>query len=248
MNDPMTPTLLPCGDCALVIQLGETVDAAVNARVTALADALEVAAADGSVAGVQDIVPTYRSILVRYDPVQIRGGALGDWLLELAVGPLSTSGQGRYWRVPCLYGGEVGLDLDELAEMKGLCPEEIIALHSGTDYRVHMIGFAPGFAYLGGQPEILHTPRLPKPRQNIPRGAVGIGGQQGNINSVTGPSGWRFLGWTPVRSFDPDRDEPFLFRSGDHIRFYPISAEEAQDLDARSAAGEIVIAPEAMPT
>lgn len=247
MTDPITPTLLPCGDCALVLQLGETVDAAVNARVIALAGALENAVAEGSVIGVQDIVPTYRSILVRYDPVRIRGAALGDWLLDLAARPLDTTDQGRYWRVPCLYGGDVGLDLHELAEMKDLSPEEIIALHSGTDYRVYMIGFAPGFAYLGGQPEILNTPRLPKPRQNIPRGAVGIGGQQGNINSVTGPSGWRFLGWTPVRSFDPEREEPFLFRGGDYIRFYPISAEEAQDLDARSAAGEIVISPEAVP-
>jgi len=129
--------------------------------------------------------------------------------------------------------------------MKGLSRDELIAIHSGTDYRVYMIGFAPGFAYLGGQPEILHTPRLPKPRQNIARGAIGIGGQQGNINSVAGPSGWRFLGWTPVRSFDPMRADPFLFRARDRIRFYPISDAEAQALNARSAAGEMIIAPEA---
>lgn len=246
MSNPMPPTLLPCGDCALVLQLGETVDAAVNARIIALAAALETAVENGAMAGVLDIVPTYRSLLVRYDPETIRGAALGQRLLDLVAHPVADGNIGRLWRVPCLYGGAVGQDLDELAEMKGLTRDELIAIHSGTDYRVYMIGFAPGFAYLGGQPEILHTPRLPKPRQNIARGAIGIGGQQGNINSVAGPSGWRFLGWTPVRSFDPARAEPFLFRAGDHIRFQPISEAEAQALDARSAAGEMIIAPEVL--
>lgn len=241
----MTPTLLPCGDCALVLQLGETVDATLNARIIALAAALETATETGAIVGVQDIVPTYRSVLVRYDPELIRGAELGRRLLALASQPATEAGPGRSWRVPCLYGGAVGQDLDELAEMKGLTADELIGIHSSTDYRVYMIGFAPGFAYLGGQPEILHTPRLPKPRQNIARGAIGIGGQQGNINSVAGPSGWRFLGWTPVRSFDPGRAQPFLFRAGDHIRFVPITAAEAEALDARSAAGEMIITPEA---
>lgn len=240
----MTPSLLPCGDSALTIQIGESVDADANARIIALAEAVEVAAHSSALEGVLDIVPTYRSLLVRYDPERIRGAELGPRLLAIAGRPLETAVAGRLWRVPCLYGGEVGQDLEEMARMKGLSPEELIAFHSGTDYRVYMIGFAPGFAYLGGLPEILHTPRLPKPRQNIPRGAIGIGGQQGNINSVAGPSGWRFLGWTPVRAFDPARPEPFLFRAGDHIRFHPISPEEACVLDARSAAGEAIITPE----
>ncbi|MEA5160621.1 MULTISPECIES: 5-oxoprolinase subunit PxpB [Cereibacter] len=239
-----TPSLLPCGDSALTVQIGESVDAEANARIIALAAAVEEAARSGDLAGVLDIVPTYRSLLVRYDPERIRAKDLGPRLLEIAARPLAAAAAGRLWRIPCLYGGEVGQDLQEMARMKGLSPEELIALHSGTDYRVFMIGFAPGFAYLGGQPEILHTPRLPKPRQNIPRGAVGIGGQQGNINSVAGPSGWRFLGWTPVRSFDPARAEPFLFRAGDHIRFHPVGPEEARALEARSAAGEMIVTPE----
>ncbi|MGA0542156.1 5-oxoprolinase subunit PxpB [Neotabrizicola sp. VNH66] len=240
----MPPTLLSCGDCALVLQLGETVDATVNARVIALAACLESSVQAGVIAGIVDIVPTYRSLLVRYDPEQVRGAALGQQLMALAARPLDHNATGRRWRVPCLYGGAVGQDLDELAEMKGLSRDELIAIHSRVDYRVYMIGFAPGFAYLGGQPEILHTPRLPKPRQMIPSGAVGIGGQQGSINSVAGPSGWRFLGRTPVRSFDPARTEPFLFRAGDNIRFFPITEAEAQTLDARTAAGEMIIAPE----
>ncbi|MEH6774420.1 MAG: 5-oxoprolinase subunit PxpB [Cereibacter changlensis] len=240
----MPPRLLPCGDSALTIEIGETIDAECNARIIALAAEVEAAVRAGALEGVQDIVPTYRSLLVCYDPERIRGAELWPRLLALAGQPRETAQARRLWRVPCLYGGEVGQDLEEMARMKGLAPDELVALHSGVDYRVYMIGFAPGFAYLGGQPEILHTPRLPKPRQNIPRGAIGIGGQQGNINSVAGPSGWRFLGWTPVRSFDASRPEPFLFRAGDHVRFHPIDAEEARVLEARSAAGKMIVTPE----
>lgn len=243
----MTPKLLPCGDSAMSLQLGETVDAQTNARIIALAEAVRDLCGQGVLRGVLDIVPTYRSLLLRYDPAEIRGRALEELLLDLAGRPSLPAGPARLWRVPCLYGGEVGQDLDALAEMKGLSTEELISIHSGTDYRVYMIGFAPGFVYLGGQPQILDTPRLPKPRQLIPRGAVGIGGQQGNINSVAGPSGWRFLGWTPIRAFDPARAEPFLFRAGDHIRFCPIDVDEARALEARSAAGEMIITPEDLP-
>ncbi len=244
MTDPI---VLACGDRALVLQIGETVDAGANARVIALATELEAARDGGTITGIEDIVPTYRSLLVRYDPERIRGAALERALLDIAGRPARTGGAGRQWLFPCLYGGEVGQDLDELARMKGLTTDELIAIHAATDYRVYMIGFAPGFAYLGGQPEVLHTPRLPKPRQNIARGAVGIGGQQGNINSVAGPSGWRFLGWTPIRTFDPARPEPFLLRAGDHVRFRPIGPEEARDLDARAEAGEIILTPSEVP-
>lgn len=243
----MEPTVLACGDCALVLQIGETVDAAANARVIALAGAVEAARDEGALDGLVDIVPTYRSLLVRYDPERIQGAALERALLGIARRPAGGGAAGRLWVVPCLYGGAVGQDLEDLARMKGLTVEELIALHSGAEYRVYMIGFAPGFAYLGGLPEILHTPRLPKPRQNIARGAVGIGGQQGNINSVAGPSGWRFLGWTPVRTFDPAGPAPFLLRAGDRVRFRPVDEAEARDLDARAAAGEAIVAPQECP-
>ncbi|MEO3997947.1 5-oxoprolinase subunit PxpB [Mesorhizobium sp. CAU 1732] len=236
----MNPTILPCGDSALVLQIGETIDADANARIIALNAELEARA----IPGVEEIVPTYRSLLVRYDPEIVRGADLEVLLLDAFAHQADTRDAGRLWTVPCLYGGEVGQDLDELAAMKKLTTQEVIALHSGAEYRIYMIGFAPGFAYLGGLPDILHTPRLLKPRQNIPAGAIGIGGQQGNINSVGGPSGWRFLGWTPLRTFDPARAEPFLFRAGDRVRFRAIGADEAQELAARSSAGETIIQPE----
>ena len=228
----------------MVMQLGDKIDAETNARVIALAQMLESARDDGKLAGVVDIVPTYRSLLVRYDPEIVRGATLESQLRDLDDHTPETGSAGRLWDVPCLYGGEIGQDLEELAQMKGLTTEELIRIHSGTEYRVYMIGFAPGFAYLGGQPEILNTPRLSTPRQNIARGAVGIGGQQGNINSVAGPSGWRFVGWTPVRSFEAARAEPFLFRAGDRIRFHAVTDEQARELDARSEAGETIITPQ----
>ena len=225
------PAFLPVGESALSVQFGEAVDPEVNRRVIALAQSL----ADRPVAGVLESVPTYRSLLVNYDPAQVRGAAL-EALLAERIATLETGEQAtRLWRVPVVYGGEVGMDLEALAEEKGLSPDELIALHSGAEYRVYMIGFAPGFAYLGGLPETLHTPRLAKPRQSIVAGAIGIGGQQGSINSVTGPSGWRFVGWTPWRTFDAARAEPFLFAAGDRLRFVPVSAEEA----AAIAAGEM---------
>jgi KipI family sensor histidine kinase inhibitor len=236
----MTPTILPCGDSAMTLQIGETIDADANARIIALAGEIEARA----IPGVGEVVPTYRSLLVRYDPETVRGADLEKQLLEAFEHPSQTGAEGRLWTVPCLYGGASWQDLDELATMKSMSPEEVVALHSSAEYRIYMIGFAPGFAYLGGLPLALHTPRLLKPRQNIPAGAVGIGGQQGNISSVDGPSGWRFLGWTPVPTFDPAGAEPFLFRAGDRLRFRPIGADEADDLAARAKAGETIISPE----
>lgn len=234
------PKLLPCGDSALILQFGEAIDPLANRRIIAIAARLEAL----RVPGVTEIVPTYRSLLVRYDPEQIRGAALEAVLTDLQSEDTAGDAPGRLWTVPCLYGGEVGQDLEELARMKGMGPQELIDLHASAEYRVYMIGFAPGFAYLGGLPERLHTPRLPKPRQHIPAGAIGIGGQQGNISSVAGPSGWRYIGWTPVRSFDPARAEPFLFRAGDLIRFRPIDADEGRALSDRVRAGDTILEPQ----
>ncbi len=235
------PRILPCGDQALSFQIGKDIDAGANARIIALAAALDAAA----IPGVMDRVPTYRSLLVRYDPETIRGAVLGARLTALYA-ELEVGAQGgRLWRVPVLYGGEAGLDLDSLAAEKGLGTEELIALHMGAEYRVYMIGFAPGFAYLGGLPEALHAPRLATPRQLIPAGAVGIGGRQASINSVAGPSGWRFIAGTPVRLFDPARAEPFLLQAGDRVRFERIDVPAFARLAERAAAGSPVISPEA---
>ncbi|NDW02646.1 5-oxoprolinase subunit PxpB [Salipiger sp. PrR002] len=234
------PAFLAVGDSALAVQFGESVDAETNRRVIALAESLT----DLPLDGVLECVPTYRSLLVSYDPARLRGAALEAALAQRVAQLQLGDEAARRWRVPVVYGGEVGLDLEDLAREKELTPDELIELHSAAEFRVYMIGFAPGFAYLGGLPEALHTPRLPKPRMSIPAGAIGIGGQQGSINSVTGPSGWRFIGWTPWRAFDPARAEPFLFAAGDRLSFVPVSAVEGAKIEAAIAAGEML--PEAV--
>lgn len=235
-------TIKPAGDQAVTVELDDRIDAAVNARVIALADALKARPVEGIV----ETVPTYRSLLVYYDPARIRGAQLTPLLHERAE-HLAGDGDAarRHFRVPVCYRGDDALDLADLAEMKNISPEELIALHTAADYRVYMIGFAPGFTYLGGLPEALHTPRLAVPRQKVAAGAVGIGGAQAAINSLPGPSGWRYIGRTPLRLFDPERGEPSFFRAGDMIRFFEIGVDDMAALERRSAAGEAIVEPEA---
>ncbi|ODN72495.1 5-oxoprolinase subunit PxpB [Methylobrevis pamukkalensis] len=228
------PRLRSAGDRAITIEFSDRIDDAVNAQVVALGRTL----ADDPIGGVEEWVPTYRSLLVLYDPGTIRGAALGARLMARAESLDVVAADARHLEIPVVYGGAAGLDLGSLAAEKAMAPEDLVALHAGAGYRVHMIGFAPGFAYLGGLPEALHAPRLAEPRQRVAAGAVGIGGRQAGINSVPGPSGWRYIGRTPLRLFDPARAEPFLLRAGDRLRFRAIGADEAAEMDARIAAGE----------
>lgn len=227
------PRIAASGDRAVVIELSDEISEATNMRVVALAADLEAS----PIAGIVETVPTYRSLLVSYDPLIVRGRDLSVLLVERLSAIAIGGSRGRRLVVPVLYGGDVGMDLEEMAEMKGMSVADLIAMHGSADYRVYMIGFAPGFAYLGGLPEKLHTPRLAVPRQRIEASAIGIGGMQASINSVPGPSGWRFIGRTPIKMFDPGRSEAFLLKAGDHVRFRPIEKDEAAELDAAVAAG-----------
>lgn len=231
------PRILACGDSALSVELADTIDETVSERIIALAANL----AATPVEGIEELVPTYRSLMVIYDPSVIRGHALDRELYRRLMALTVNSVPARRFDVPVVYGGSVGLDLQELADMKEMTPAALIELHASAEYRVYMIGFAPGFAYLGGLPERLHTPRLATPRQRIEASAIGIGGKQASINSVPGPSGWRFIGRTPLRLFDPHRPEPFLLQAGDRVRFRPVSEDEAAELDRAVAAGQPVM-------
>jgi inhibitor of KinA len=231
--------ILPAGDQALTVELSDQVDDATNRRVIALAESLAARPVDG----ITETVPTYRSLLVCYDPEVVRASALADTLAERLASLNVEHTPSRRWTVPVFYGGPAGMDLEDMARMKGIDADEVIRLHSGAEYRVYMIGFAPGFAYLGGLPEMLHTPRLTTPRQHIVAGSIGIGGKQASINSLDGPSGWRFIGRTPLMLFDPRRNEPALFRAGDTVRFEPIDAAEFEQLEARVVAGETIAEP-----
>jgi KipI family sensor histidine kinase inhibitor len=231
------PRILRCGDRAIGIEFSDAISETANLEVLALDASLTTEPIDG----ILETIPTYRSLTVIYDPLKVRGAALGEDLMQRATRGGTIERTGRLLEFPVFYGGEHQADLDELAEMKTMSVADVIAMHASAEYRVYMIGFAPGFAYLGGLPEILHTPRLAVPRQRIEAGAIGIGGRQSSINSVPGPSGWRFLGRTPFRLFDAARPEPFLVKAGDRIRFRGIEADEARELDAKVANGTAAV-------
>lgn len=224
----MTVVFLPAGDRGLVVEFGSEVDVGVNNRVRALALTLEAA----RIPGVLEVVPTYRSLGVQYDPAQLGGAALRVRIEDAlkAVDPTQLAPP-KVVRLPTCYGGEFGPDLPFVAEHTKRTEADVIALHSGTPYHVHMIGFTAGFAYLGGLPETLHTPRLPSPRTKTPRGAVGIGGSQTGAYPAETPGGWRLIGRTPVPLFDPLREPPTPMLPGDTVRFDPIGREEYDRLE-----------------
>ncbi|TBW35356.1 5-oxoprolinase subunit PxpB [Siculibacillus lacustris] len=244
-GDAPAPRLLDAGDGGLVIELGETIDDRLNATVVALAAAIEALA----LPGLHEVVPTYRSLLVLFDPLVLPAARLRAIVAALPPPRPASDAERRLWRVPVCYGGACGIDLDDVAARHGLATDEVVRLHAGATYRVHMIGFAPGFAYLGGLPTALHTSRRTDPRPKTPARSVSIGGRQTAVSSpLEVPSGWHLIGRTPVRSYDPHRtSQPFLFSAGDAIRFEPIDGATYERLCRAAEAGEIVAEREMMP-
>jgi KipI family sensor histidine kinase inhibitor len=230
------PRLLPSGDSALVIEFGNHIDAELNTRVLAL----DAFLAREKTEGITETVPTYRSLLVHYDPTVIGFSELGAKLMTLAAREHLPSGKGRRWRVPVVYGGAFGIDLEAVAQRAGMTPAEVIARHSGGDYRVYMLGFLPGYTYLGGLDPKLATPRRQDPRLETPSGTVAIGGIQTGIQCITAPSGWNLLGRTPVRTYHPHREPIFLIEPGDHVSFFPVPESEWDALDRAAEAGDPV--------
>ncbi|MGW8269585.1 MAG: 5-oxoprolinase subunit PxpB [Burkholderiales bacterium] len=233
---PPACRFLHAGDQALVVEFGDVIDAGLNRLVQALDRRVTAAA----IKGVIECVPTYRSLMIVYDPLRIRAAALRQRVEKLLPRTADAEAAARRWTIPVAYGGPHGLDLDEVARVHDLSTDEVVALHSGAEYRVYMIGFSPGLAYLGGLPASLHTPRRASPRLRVPASSVAIGGIQAAVFSVEIPSGWHLLGRTPERMFDLCRAEPFLLGAGDRVRFRPISAAEYDRLAALTARGDVV--------
>jgi KipI family sensor histidine kinase inhibitor len=233
---PPPPRLLPSGDRAIAVEFAKNIDDAANQRVLALDRALATA----KVTGVTETVPTYRSLLVHYDPVQIGFDALGGKLLALAEMPSQATATSRRWRVPVAYGGENGIDLEDVAKSLNITPEEVVARHSGGDYRVAMIGFTPGWSYLSGLHKSLHKPRRLSPRVFTPAGTISIGGVQAGIQCLAAPSGWHLLGRTAVRTFRLHRDPVFLTEPGDRVTFYEVDAKTFAEQERAAEAGEII--------
>jgi KipI family sensor histidine kinase inhibitor len=233
---PPPPRILPSGDAAITVEFSRTIDEQANRRVLALDRAL----AQHPIEGVTESVPTYRSLLVHYDPVQIGFDALSEQLIALAALPLPLVAYTRRWRVPVAYGGEHGIDLEDVAKTLDTTPDDIVARHVAGDYRVAMIGFTPGWSYLSGLEDSLHMPRRQNPRLLTPPGTVSIGGIQTGIQCLAGPSGWHLLGQTAVRTYQLQRDPIFLLEPGDAITFYAVDGKEFAEQDRAAARGEFV--------
>jgi KipI family sensor histidine kinase inhibitor len=234
------PRFLPLGDSALSVEFANAIDPAVNASV----QALDRAIAASNLEGIVETAPSFRSLVIIYEPEIIGLVELLAKLRGLLADGLRTHRvTGRLWTVPVLYGSPSDADLREVAAATGNSRDDVISIHSGAEYRVYFVGFMPGLPVLGGLPAALHLPRRPDPRQGIPTGCVMIGGMQGLIVPMTMPSGWYSLGQTPLRAYRPHAQDPFLFRSGDRIRFHPVTPREADALAGRP--GESFLSAEA---
>ncbi|MBE7196835.1 MAG: allophanate hydrolase subunit 1 [Parafilimonas terrae] len=230
------PRILDAGEAALVVEFGASVDPAISDRVLALDDAL---AADRP-EGIAETVPTYRSLMIHYDPLILDREALAGHVRTLTGGETARAGTPARWILPCCYEAPHGEDLAAVAERIGQSPEQVAKIHAEGTYRVYMYGFAPGFAYLGGLPEALAVPRRPSPRPPHPTNAIMIGGGLAAVATVSMPTGWYVLGVTPCRLYAPEREESFFVSPGDAIRFEPVDVATYDALAAREAAGERV--------
>ncbi len=207
---------LPAGDAALTVELGNRIALSVNQRVRAFCQAVE----EAKIPGVIEVVPTYRSFTVYFDPLLLDLESLIKRLraLETIRGRISPA-PSRIVEVPVIYGGGRGPDLPSVAELTGLSEDQVIHLHSRSIYHVYMLGFTAGFPYLGPVPPALRVPRLETPRLKVPAGSVGVAGNQTGIYPRESPGGWRIIGWTPLTLFDPTADPPAILRPGDRVRF-----------------------------
>jgi len=229
-------TIRPLAESAVLVEIGESIDPGVTARVMALTAALD----DAAVPGIIDLVPSYTTLLISFDPLLVEPDELSVTIRLLATSPsVDLTVPPRVVEIPARYGGSGGPDLEDVAAHTGLGVAEVIARHTGADYMVACMGFAQGFAFLAGLPPELATPRISNPRTRIPPGTVGIGGAQTGVYPLATPGGWRLIAHTPRRLFDLTRDEPFLLRPGDHVRFRAIDEEEyrAIEEEAQSQSG-----------
>ncbi len=224
------PVFRAAGDQAVLVELGDEISPETNARVHSIARAIE----EVGVEGVVDVIPAYDSLLVQYDARAVSMADLQARVVELDSERVELAEGGSVVELPVLYGGEHGPDIERVAEHAVMSVDEVIGLHSGTDYPVYMLGFTPGFPYLGGLDERLATPRVATPRLGIPGGSVGIAESQTGVYPLTSPGGWNIIGRTPLSLFDPTREPPSLLAPGDVVRFVPL---DDPDEYARMAEG-----------
>jgi KipI family sensor histidine kinase inhibitor len=211
------------GDRSLLVELGDTISPDVNRRVQQLMLQLRQA----PLPGVREIAPGYRSLLVVYDPLTTAPGELKERIAKAAAQPgIAGLPQAKRLAVPVFYGGNYGPDLEAVAGHLSISTDEVIRLHTETSYRVYMIGFTPGYPYMGELPAALAVPRRSTPRTRVPKGSVGIAQRQTGIYPVESPGGWQIIGWTPIELFDPSRQLPSLLEMGDRVKFEAVQQVE----------------------
>jgi KipI family sensor histidine kinase inhibitor len=219
------PIFRAMGDRSLLVELGDNISSTVNQGVQELFTALDMQ----PLRGIVELVPAYRSLLVICDPLILSLTELEQLIIEIYDNfDKSQLPEPRTFGIPVVYGNQYGPDLAEVAEYHRLAPEEVVGFHTRPVYRVFMIGFTPGYPYLGELPDQIATPRRNTPRTRVPMGSVGIAQKQSGIYPVDSPGGWQIIGWTPIRLFDPGRKVPSLLVMGDRVQFYAITAEEAE--------------------
>ena len=220
---------LPCGDQAVTVEWGSTIDEHINRQVHAFARKAE----ELFHPAITEVVPTYRSATVHYRPEVLSYEELNQLLAPLAQGGAEEAEELPVVEIPVCYGGEYGPDLLEVAQHCSLTPEEVIARHTAPTYRIYMLGFTPGFPYLGGMDPSIAAPRRKEPRIHIPAGSVGIAGEQPGVYPIVPPGGWQLIGRTPLRLFDPQREQPILLSAGAGIRFVPIDEETFRKMEEK---------------
>jgi inhibitor of KinA len=228
--------ILKAGEKGLVVDFGDRIDPGINGCVHRLAHAIATHLQDD----ILEVIPTYRSLMVYFDPLQITRDAISDrisMLLHTAAESGSADDTATVVSIPVCYGGEFGPDLEFVAEHNKLTPGEVIKIHTSIPYQVYMLGFTPGFPYLGGMSDRIAAPRLAQPRVAIPAGSVGIAGSQTGIYPIESPGGWQLIGRTPLQVFNPASPNPFLFAAGNYLQFTAIAADAFADILYQVRAG-----------
>lgn len=229
---------IPSGDKSLVMEFGNSISPEINEKIRNMVMAID----QSNFPGILEIIPTYRSILIIYDPILVEFTSLINYLKEIvnSLGD-SSDGEARIIELPTVYGGEYGPDIEFVAKHNNLTVDEVISLHSSTDYLLYMLGFTPGFGYLGGMSKEIETPRLQVPRTKIPAGSTGIAGSQTGIYPIDSPGGWQLIGRTPVKLYDPLATPPVLLNAGDYVRFVPVTEQEYLKIQDLINKGQYVV-------
>ena len=221
-------TYFPLGDSTFLIKVGDDISLETHQKIRSLIRAIK----DKNIEGIIDLTPAYNEIMISYDSLKLSYIVLLDKIKSIAKGLIvSEKAESEIVHIPVCYENDFSPDIEIVAKKNNITVKEVIQIHSSTDYLVYMLGFTPGFCYLGGMSEQISTPRKENPRNKIEAGAVGIAGNQTGIYPIDSPGGWQIIGKTPLRLFDPERSPEFLVEAGNYLKFYPVLKAEFDKIE-----------------